>query len=77
VTTDFFSKKNIFLYTENKTRIYRTKYSWTVLLELNQKYTQKKDCSATNIRSTATKDCYGLSEAQSRKTTLHKWSENN
>jgi len=44
VTTDFFFKKNIFFYTENKTRIYRTKYNWTVLIELNQKYTQKKDC---------------------------------
>jgi len=46
-----FSKRNIFLYTENKTRIYRTKYNWSVLLELNRNIRRTK--TATSICSTA------------------------
>ena len=46
-----FSKRNIFLYTENKTRICRTKYNWSVLLELNRNIRRTK--TATSICSTA------------------------
>ena len=46
-----FSKRNIFLYTENKTRLYRTKYNWSVLLKLNRNIRRTK--TATSICSTA------------------------
>ena len=42
VATDFFLKKNIFLYTENKTRIYRTKIQMDCLSRIKQKYTQEE-----------------------------------
>jgi len=78
VKTDFFSKQNIFLYTEHKTRIYRTKnIQLHCLNRIFKKIYAQKERLLRVSAAQRLKDCYGLSEALRRKTTPHELSKNN